>query len=68
MMSRNASHARREVRAVAIPVLRHRILLNYKAEAEGVDVNAVIRRLIDKVKPPTGKQGCFNYLFTAIAV
>jgi MoxR-like ATPase len=35
-----------DVRALAIPVLRHRVLLNYRAEAEGVRVNDVIERLL----------------------
>ena len=35
-----------DVRAVAGPVLRHRILLNFNAEAEGVATDDVIRRLL----------------------
>lgn len=34
-----------DVRAVAIPILRHRIVKNYKAEAEGLDVDEIIKRL-----------------------
>jgi MoxR-like ATPase len=44
-----------DIRAVAQPVLRHRILLNYKAEAEGIGVEQVISRLIEAVPTPTGK-------------
>jgi MoxR-like ATPase len=40
-----------DIRALAQPVLRHRILVNYRAEAEGVQVEDVIRRLIEAVKP-----------------
>src|SRR5581483_1803672 len=48
------SHAGMEdMRALAAPVLRHRILVNYRAEAEGVTVDAVIRRLLESVKPET---------------
>ena len=36
--------------ALALPTLRHRILLNYRAEAEGVTVEKVIERLLEKVK------------------
>ena len=36
-----------DVRAVAFPVLRHRIITNFNAEAEGVKTDDVIRRLID---------------------
>ena len=39
-----------DIRAMALPVLRHRILVNYKAEAEGVTVEKVIQRLIESVK------------------
>jgi MoxR-like ATPase len=38
-----------DVKALAIPVLRHRIVTNYTAEAEGVDVSGVIKRLVDTV-------------------
>ncbi|HVK59787.1 MAG TPA: AAA family ATPase, partial [Candidatus Kapabacteria bacterium] len=34
-----------DVQALAAPVLRHRILLNYKAEAEGITVDQLIARL-----------------------
>jgi MoxR-like ATPase len=34
-----------DIKELAAPVLRHRILLNYKAEAEGVTVEDIIRRL-----------------------
>jgi MoxR-like ATPase len=35
-----------DIQAVAIPVLRHRIIRNYKAEAEGINVEKIIRELI----------------------
>ena len=39
-----------DIRHLAPPVLRHRILVNYKAEAEGVGVEEVIERLLAAVK------------------
>jgi MoxR-like ATPase len=39
-----------DIQALAQPTLRHRILLNYRAEAEGVTVESVIERLLDSVK------------------
>lgn len=36
-----------EVKALAKPVLRHRVLLNYRAEAEGVTVEQIIERLLE---------------------
>lgn len=35
-----------DVRAVAAPILRHRIVRNYKAEAEGVSVESIISGLL----------------------
>ena len=31
-----------DVRAVALPVLRHRVLLNFQAEADGIDADAIV--------------------------
>ncbi len=39
-----------DIRALAYPVLRHRILANYRAEAEGVSVDKIIGRLLESVK------------------
>src|SRR5438094_3426868 len=41
-----------DIRTLAFPTLRHRILLNYRAEAEGVGVEEVIRRLLEMIKSP----------------
>ncbi len=35
-----------DVRAVALPILRHRIVKNYKAEAEGISVDDIILKLL----------------------
>lgn len=35
-----------DIRALAAPVLRHRILTNYRAEAEGITVESVITKLL----------------------
>ncbi|MFO0921636.1 MAG: AAA family ATPase [Pirellulales bacterium] len=40
-----------DIRALAHPALRHRILLSYKAEAEGVTVEDCISRLLQEMKP-----------------
>ena len=39
-----------DIRMFAHEILRHRILLNYRAEADGVTVNQVIDRLIAAAK------------------
>ena len=41
-----------DVRALAPSTFRHRILVGYRAEAEGVTVQTVIDRLLDTVQPP----------------
>ena len=41
-----------DIQALAYPTLRHRILLNYRAEAEGITVSEIIRRLLEAEKPP----------------
>ncbi len=39
-----------DIQALAKPTLRHRILLNYRAEAEGMTMDNVIERLIESSK------------------
>jgi MoxR-like ATPase len=39
-----------DVKALAGPVLRHRMVLNFHARADGVDADAVVRRLVETVK------------------
>src|SRR5882672_79945 len=39
-----------DIQALAHPTLRHRILLNYRAEAEGITVSTVIDRLLESLK------------------
>jgi len=38
-----------DIRAVALPVLRHRILTNFNAEAEGIKSDDIIRQLADVI-------------------
>jgi MoxR-like ATPase len=42
-----------DVRRVALPVLRHRILPNFAAEAEGVTSEPVVEALLAEVPPPS---------------
>jgi MoxR-like ATPase len=46
-----------DIQTLAYPTLRHRILLNYRAEAEGVTVESVVKKLIETVgaKPVAAK-------------
>ena len=41
-----------DIRKLAYPTLRHRILLNYRAEAEGITVQEVVRRLLEAIPGP----------------
>ena len=41
-----------DIKAVAAPVLRHRILTNFNAEADGITSLDIINRLLEKVEPP----------------
>ena len=40
--------------AMALPVLRHRVLLNFKAEAENISPDDVTRHLLKAVHRPGG--------------
>ena len=42
-----------DVRALAAPTLRHRLVTNFFAESEGVDAEKVIERLLDVVPSPS---------------
>ena len=41
-----------DIQTLACPTLRHRILLNYRAEAEGMKIDEVVKRLLAVVKVP----------------
>jgi MoxR-like ATPase len=44
--------APQDIHAVSLDVLRHRVLLSFEAEAEGVDSDAVVRSLLERVPLP----------------
>jgi MoxR-like ATPase len=41
-----------DIKAMAFPVLRHRLILSYEAEAEEVAADDVVKQIINKVKVP----------------
>lgn len=43
-----------DVQAVALPVLRHRIITNFNAEAEGIRPDDIVRRLAESITPEAG--------------
>jgi MoxR-like ATPase len=38
-----------DIRQVALPVLRHRVVTNFNAEAEGIRADTIVKRLIDYI-------------------
>ena len=44
-----------DIRALASPVLRHRVLLNFHAESEGVTSDQIVAQLLDAVPVPTSR-------------
>ncbi len=44
-----------DIRSVALPVLRHRITTNFRAEAAGLKPEDIIAKLLEAVKPPEAK-------------
>jgi MoxR-like ATPase len=42
-----------DIRAVALPALRHRLILNFEGEAEGITPVAIVRSILDAVPPPS---------------
>ena len=61
-MARAVLHGRshvthEDIRAVAPPVLRHRIKTNFNADAEGVSADVIIRRLMEFVPEISADDG-----------
>jgi MoxR-like ATPase len=51
-MDGRASVSIRDVREVAVPVLRHRIAVNFQGQAEGIDSVEIVKRLLKVVPKP----------------
>jgi len=49
LLEGRATVALDDVQALALPVLRHRVLVNFQAEAEGLDADAIVARLLTEV-------------------
>ena len=41
-----------DIKAAAVPVLRHRMATNFRAQAEGIDTVEITKRLVETVKEP----------------
>ena len=44
-----------DLRALALPVLRHRVLTTFHADAEGVSADDIVNRLLDSIPTPQAK-------------
>ena len=51
LLDGRSAAAPEDVSAVALPVLRHRVLMNFQAEADGIDADMVIDRLLKDTRP-----------------
>jgi MoxR-like ATPase len=52
-LSRKRYHVTYEdIQALVVPVLRHRILLNFHAESERIDADEILGRLLKHMPPP----------------
>jgi len=51
LLNGRAAVALDDVTSVAMPVLRHRLLVNFRAEAEGISSDRVVGMLLESVRP-----------------
>ncbi len=42
-----------DIRAVVMPAFRHRIILNFEGEAEGITTEAIVRTILDAIPAPS---------------
>jgi MoxR-like ATPase len=42
-----------DIRAVALPALRHRVIRNFEGEAEGITTDAIVRAVLEQVPAPS---------------
>jgi len=43
-----------DLRATALPALRHRLILNFEGEAEGIDVDDLIGQIVENAESMSG--------------
>ena len=56
-MEGRASVSTKDIREVAIPVMRHRVSVNFQAQAEGIDSVEIVKRLLKTVPKPKVSRG-----------
>jgi MoxR-like ATPase len=50
LLNRRCHATTDDLKAVALPVLRHRIILTFNAEAVGIDSDAVLNKMLQETK------------------
>ncbi len=45
-----------DVQRIAVPVLRHRVSANFQAQAEGMDTESIVQKLLEEVPPPNAEK------------
>tara|TARA_B100000700_G_scaffold107588_1_gene121380 strand:- start:3118 stop:4134 length:1017 start_codon:yes stop_codon:yes gene_type:complete len=45
-----------DVQRIAVPVLRHRVSANFQAQAEGMDTEAIVQKLLAEIPPPNAEK------------
>ena len=45
-----------DIQRIAVPVLRHRVSVNFQAQAEGMDTEAIVLKLLEEVHPPNAEK------------
>jgi MoxR-like ATPase len=48
LLDRRTAPSVEDIRAIAAPILRHRVIRNFRAEAEGISPDTIIERLLDE--------------------
>jgi MoxR-like ATPase len=48
LMARRVNVSLADLKALALPALRHRIILNFEGEAEGIDADTVLQNVLDE--------------------
>jgi MoxR-like ATPase len=51
LMDRRYNLAYEDIRETALPALRHRLILNFEAQAEGINTDTVIEQMLEEVVP-----------------
>ena len=55
LLNGRPSVAPSDIRAVVLPALRHRVILNFEGEAERIDPDMILNAIIEKTPEPQGE-------------